>query len=283
MAVGKNLKTVFSKIFSWLPAGEHGPEQAGETGTAKSLLPDLTLLLFIVDWNQVNIISGVLGKEHVCFHFISKARGTANSDILDLLGIGAEDKAVISCLEQQLRVPVLLREVRRGLNSSSPGAGIAFTVPLSGINNPLLRVFRQPDSKTTEARAEPTAPANSRGEGRAERSYSGHERRHSGRSYCLIMAVVNMGYSDALMNSAHGAGASGGTVLNARRQAHEGTDKFFGISVQEERELIMILTSEEKKPSIMGVIAEGYGLSSKAQGIVFSMPVKSIMSLSSLE
>ena len=97
----------------------------------------------------------------------------------------------------------------------------------------------------------------------------------------LIVAIVNQGYSDELINTAKEAGASGGTVLSARGQAHEGTVKFFGISVQDEKELILILTSREKKLSIMRTICETHGLNSKAQGIVFSLPVDTVMGLTS--
>ena len=96
----------------------------------------------------------------------------------------------------------------------------------------------------------------------------------------LIVCIVNQGYSDELMNTAREAGASGGTVINARGQAHEGAVKFFGISVQDEKELILILSSREKKVSIMRAVSETHGLNSKASGIVFSLPVDDVMGLS---
>ena len=99
-------------------------------------------------------------------------------------------------------------------------------------------------------------------------------------SYDLIMAVVNQGYSDELMNTAREAGASGGTAIHARGHAHEVAVKFFGISVQDEKELILILVSREKKLSIMRAVSEAHGLNSKANGIVFSMPVDSVMGTS---
>ena len=95
----------------------------------------------------------------------------------------------------------------------------------------------------------------------------------------LIVCIVNQGYSDELMNTAREAGASGGTVINARGQAHEGAVKFFGITVQDEKELILILSSREKKVSIMRAVSETHGLNSNAAGIVFSLPVDDVMGL----
>ena len=96
----------------------------------------------------------------------------------------------------------------------------------------------------------------------------------------LIIAVVNQGCSDELVNSAREAGASGGTVINARAQAHEGMVNFFGISVQAEKEVILMLVDREKKLYIMQVLSQTHGLNSKANGIVFSLPVDEVVPFS---
>jgi len=259
MSKDKNQGTMVSKIFSWLP----GRKRQAQNGEAPdSGVPGPKLIFFIVDWDHLKIISDVFEKEKVAFHLISRARGTASSEILNLLGIGASDKALVTCLEQAAKVPLLLKEVRRNLNIHHPGAGIAFTVSLSGINSPVLRIFKQPDNEKP----------------------SGHDTPHKGEpTHSLIMSVVNRGYSDDVMNTARKAGATGGTVVNARCQTGEGTVKFFGISVQDERELIIILTKRDKTINIMQAVSEAHGLSSKAQGAVFSLPVESVMSFSTIE
>jgi hypothetical protein len=244
------------------------PQQAPEE--ARPAPPSLKLIFFITDWSRANVISGVFAEEKVRFRFISKGTGTANSDILDLFGIGSSEKAVIICLEQAVLVPVLMKEVQKKLGFHNPGSGIAFTVPLSGINSPMLRVFKQSIDKNEKIAAY-AGDARSSGEGENMAEEFKHD---------LIISVVNQGYSDQLMNTAKEAGASSGTVLNARGQVHEGVVKFFGISVQDEREIIMILTTREKKVPIMRAVCEAHGLNSKAQGIVLSLPVDTVMGLS---
>ena len=98
-------------------------------------------------------------------------------------------------------------------------------------------------------------------------------------SHDLIMAVVNHGFSDELVNIAREAGVSGGTIINARAQAHDWVVNFFGISVQEEKDIILLLVDRGKKVSIMKVLSETHGLNSKANGIVFSMPVDDVMGI----
>jgi hypothetical protein len=268
----KTQGNIFSKLFSKLPGVPQG-QQMQESSLQSGGLPNLKLIFFIVDWNRAKVISGVFEEEKVRFHFVSKGRGTASSEILDLLGIGANDKAVIICLEQEVMAPVLLKEVRKKLGFHSPGAGIAFTVPLSGANSPILRVFKQSIHKNEKIAAE-FAEAGSAGP-KKEGAVMAAELTHD-----LIISVVNQGYSDEFMNTARAAGATGGTVLNARGQAHEGAVKFFGISVQDEKEIIIMLTSREKKIPIMRAVSEAHGLNSNAQGIVFSLPVENVLGLS---
>ncbi len=106
-------------------------------------VPVLKLIFFIVDWHNANIVSDVCSEENVRFHFTSLGKGTATSEVLDLLGIGAIEKAVVTCLEQEVGVPLLMKEVRKKLKNYGPGAGIAFSVPLSAINDPILLIFKQ--------------------------------------------------------------------------------------------------------------------------------------------
>jgi len=258
-------KPLVSKILSKLPKKFSGAKQADPVLPQKTERQSMKLVFFIVDWNSANIVSDVCVEEKVRFHFTSLAKGTASSDILDLLGIGSCEKAVITCLEQKVGVPVLLKEVRKKLKMYGPGAGIAFTVPLSAINDPVLLIFKQSIYKNEKIAEDPY------GEGAIMASDHFHD---------LIMAIVNHGYSDELMNTARDAGATGGTVINARGQAHHGAVKFFGVSVQDEKEIILILIRRDKKTGVMKAISEAHGLNSKAQGIVFSLPVDEAIGLS---
>jgi nitrogen regulatory protein PII len=264
---------VFSKIFSKLSIKLPGTKPGAAAEAPRPETPALKLVFFIVDWHRAHVVTDVFVEEKVRFHFISKGMGTANNDTLDLLGIGASDKAVVICLEQAVLVPVLLKEVKKKLRLDVPGAGIAFTVPLSAINDPILMVFKQSIRKNEKITA-------GQGLGRGEGANMASEVARDAIKNDLIVSIVNQGYSDEFMNTAREAGASGGTVINARGQAHEGAVKFFGISVQDEKEIILILTSREKKVPIMQAVSETYGLNSKAHGIVFSLPVEEILGLS---
>ena len=227
-------------------------------------MPVLNCIVFILDWAKSINISKILDESHVRFHFICKGRGTASSEILDLLGIGSIEKAVVICLEQNIMVPVLIKRVSKKLGLYNPGTGIAFTLPLSGINKPVLQVFKDSIHKNIS-------------EEEKKETRNGKDTRM--KKHDLVIIVTNHGYSNELMACAREAGASGGTVINARGLIHRGPVKFFGITVQEEKEIIMILVGRDKRIPIMQAISENFGLATKARSIVFSLPAENITGL----
>ena len=95
-----------------------------------------------------------------------------------------------------------------------------------------------------------------------------------------IFCIVNDGYSDAVMEVAKKHGARGGTVISARGTATKDAEKFFGITVQPEKEIVMILVPAKNKDAILNALYENVGLSSAGQGIAFSMPVDGVVGLS---
>ena len=98
--------------------------------------------------------------------------------------------------------------------------------------------------------------------------------------YVVIFSIVNEGFSDSVMSAAREAGARGGTVLSARGTANEQAKALFDIEVSGEKEIVVILVKNEIKDKILQAINTEVGLNKPGQGIVFSMPVDSVVGLS---
>lgn len=97
----------------------------------------------------------------------------------------------------------------------------------------------------------------------------------------VIFCIVDAGFSDSVMSAARECGARGGTVLSARGTAREDAEKLFNISIQPEKEIVMILVNKEIKDDILHAIYKNVGLDTPAQGIAFSIPVEDVVGLSS--
>lgn len=97
--------------------------------------------------------------------------------------------------------------------------------------------------------------------------------------YKLISVIVNAGFGDDVMAMARKAGASGGTILNARGTGTEEDVKFFGITLVPEKEMLLIVADEAKVESIVKAIGEVPLLSEPGGGIVFTMNVEEFILL----
>lgn len=98
-------------------------------------------------------------------------------------------------------------------------------------------------------------------------------------SHEAIFCIVNDGYSEAVMDAAKQLGARGGTVINARGTAGKEAETFFHITVQPEKEIVMILVPKEIKDNVLHALYKQVGLDTAGQGIAFSVPVDSVVGL----
>ena len=98
----------------------------------------------------------------------------------------------------------------------------------------------------------------------------------------LIITIVNRGFSELVMDAARSVGASGGTILHARGTGIHEAEKFFGISIQPEKELVLILTAHDERQIIMQAIAEKAGLNTPGKGLAFSVPVDDVVGTAAL-
>ena len=189
------------------------------------------------------------------------AAGTAPSEIMDILGLGSPKKSILLSTLPKPMADTMLKKMKRELRLGSVNSGIAFTMPLSGANNLVLRLLQQWDNGEEK-----------RQEGKGETVMAGTK-------YSLIAAVVNQGYSEEVMDAARTAGAAGGTVVHSRRIGKKETMGFWGMSIQEEKEMLFIVADNESKLNIMQAIGEKCGMHSQAKGIVLSLPIDSVIGL----
>ena len=97
----------------------------------------------------------------------------------------------------------------------------------------------------------------------------------------LVVAVVNAGFSGEVMSAAKSVGARGGTVIRAKGTASKENEAFFGITIQPEKEMVLIIVPKEIKDDVLHAIYKEVGLSTKGQGIAFSVPVEDAVGISS--
>lgn len=230
--------------------------------TIKPKVPIVKLLVVIMDHKRAKEMTQVLEHGHIHLQYRFRAEGTASSELLDVFGLGKEEKEVAICLAPSEVISELLTEISKELGLKGAGMGIAFTMPLSGAALPILKML---DAETKEVMR--------------KRIESEVKKMKSETTHDLVLAIVNQGYIEDVMETAKGVGARGGTAFHARRIGLEEPMKFWGITVHGEKEVLAILIPREKKVELMKAVNADFGITSEAQGIILALPVDGVAGL----
>ncbi len=92
----------------------------------------------------------------------------------------------------------------------------------------------------------------------------------------LLIALVEDHKTDAVLDAAREAGATGATVLNqARGEGVKKSKTFFGLSLETQRDMVMFLVEEHMSRKILEKIAEVGEFDAKpGTGIAFQIDVE---------
>ena len=222
---------------------------------------NLFLMTTIVDRKVAKKYSELYKENEQHVMFVTLGSGTAANEILDYLGLENTEKAVIFSVQEESAWQKIKRQLQQKLKIDAPGGGIAFTIPLSSIGGKKTLQFLlegQNYQKEEESTLKDTV----------------HE---------LIVVIADQGNIELIMDAARGAGAYGGTVIHAKGTGMEQAEKFMGVSLAAEKEMIFIVTRKEQKNEIMRAIMKKAGLNSRAKSIVFSLPVTDTAGLRLIE
>lgn len=188
----------------------------------------------------------------------TQCRGSAGHKILEYMALEDCEKILLSAF-----VPVdKLHDIKKGiineLNLNDSGNGIALTVPIDCIGGKSALKYFAGDAALPEEDTMQEA------------------------KYSLIITVVNQGFADTVMDAARAENARGGTILNAKGTGAGFTEKFFGVTITEEKEMIYIVAKREQRDAIIRAIMQHAGGNTPAMGAVFALPVDSVEGVRSL-
>ena len=212
---------------------------------------ELSLMTGIVGRAKLPELLAILKERNVQVNLIALGRGTAANDVMDMLGMESPEKAVCFSIVTGDAWKAVKRDLRQKLQIDVPGVGIAFRIPMASIGGKRELMF------LTDGQGF------ARGE---EESMKNTERE-------LLLVISNEGYNELVMDAARSAGARGGTIIHARGTGMKQAERFFGVSLASEKDVLFIVTRTEEKNQIMKAIMEKAGVDSPAGSIVFSLPV----------
>ena len=212
----------------------------------------MNYVISICDPRALEVLTQICAELTIPMNVVLHAHGTAVRSMLDILGIESNEKRVVLSIANQEKTKALISEQKRRLFIGVPGHGIVVSVPVKSIGGGKTVAFlngsQQPAKYTPEL------------------NYS----------YELIVAIANEGRTDLVMNAARSAGAAGGTVLHGKGTGSEVDERFYNVSIAQEKEVILIVSRAEQKSGIMKAILEKAGPDTEAGTIVFSLPTSEV-------
>ena len=214
-------------------------------------LKRLVMMVSIIGRGNGNKLTKLYDQEQVFTHRRCEGTGTATSESMDILGLGGSEKDIILSFAPAGTALNLLEKLKDDLHDLCPGRGIAFMVAMEAVTNLLA------------------ASIGARTKLEKDREYEDMQEKNS-----LIMITVNQGFTDEVMSTAKEAGARGGTVVRGRWVMMDEIEQMKGLTLREEKEIILIVVPREIRNSVMEAVNTHHGLQSEAGAVICSLGVE---------
>ncbi len=216
--------------------------------------PNRIMLIFsIITRGKANKYIENLQRNGMGFHIRANGVGTAPSEMMDIFGLGTNDKDIVITLAPEGIINSYVFDMNKELGGSYEYGGLMMCVRLSAISRLGSELVNRASKENDTT--------------------GGKKKVKSGQKHQLILVSVNQGYTDAVMQTAREAGAMGGTVMRARLSESSMMEQLGESEVQQEREIITIFAPAGTAAKIMDEVNKAHGVMSDANGIVMALPV----------
>ena len=219
------------------------------------------LLITITQRDHSDEFTNFFNSKEVPVIYSTTCEGTVREKTLSLFGFEKTLKTVHYCVVTNNKKNELIKGLTREMAIDLPNRGIAVSIPLTSMGGKrALDLYANGHENDEE-----------------------EEQIMQDKQMELIVAICEKGHTETVMDAAREAGARGGTVVHAKGTGSKYTNKFFGISIAEEKEMIYIVAGANQKKEIMRAIMDNAGIDSEAHTIVFSLPVSDTAGLRLLD
>ncbi len=201
-------------------------------------------LLFVIN-DEEKKLNLLLEKFYLPFNTIVHGEGTASQGILDFLGLNKTEKIVFMSIIPDLQEKKILQYIKKEMKIKEIGKGVSFTIPLSSSPEYVRDVFNKEEG----------------------------EKMDNKRDYHLLITIAIEGYAEKIMDVAKKSGANGGTLIKGREIGNKNGFKFFNMTVEPEKDILLIVCKNDDKNKIMQAILDKYGANTDAKGVCLSLPI----------
>ncbi len=218
----------------------------------------IVMLLSIIARGKGAQYIRMLKEKGLYLNYQCVGSGTASSEMMDILGLGNSDKDIMLSFGTYNAIDALSGELGKQVGATMGYGGIAMVISPTAFSRITAEIIKR-NSKDI-----------AKGDG---------SNMHSEFEYSLILISVNRGYTDAVMQTAKKAGATGGTVIKARLAEAQEIEAYANTALNEEKEIVTILAPNSIRNQILEDVNNEFGLKSEAQGTVLAVPVDKVFKI----
>lgn len=186
-------------------------------------------------------------------NFQTTGLGTAPTEMMDIFGLGTNDKDVVFSLGAERSIKNMIANLEEAFQSKEKYGGLMIVLDVSAASRVLNEMLNFSSNQI------------------AEKETVNMQNEHHNN---LIVISVNEGYSENVMHVARKAGATGGTVIKGRLADTEQFAEFVDAKIEDEREILCILAPSKTSKQIMEDVNREFGVNSPANGTIFALPTE---------
>lgn len=218
----------------------------------------MVMLLSIIRRGKGGQYIKMLQEHDVVLHFQGVGEGTAPSEMMDILGLGSSEKDIMISFATKSTANRIATSLNKNVGSSLGYQGLFMIISTNAFSRISAEIIKKNSNDYYKG---------------------GGEEMSNEYKYSLILISVNRGFTDNVMHTAKIAGATGGTVIKARLAEAQIVEAFANTKLDEEKEIIAILTPDSVRNQILESVNSQFGLKSEAQGVVLSLPVDKVFKI----
>ena len=214
------------------------------------------LLVTIANKDRIDRIIKLYKRYNVTYSCSINAIGTASSSLLSYFGLDEVKKSVVLTVIPCVLETKIMYDLHNKLELYKPGNGICFSISITSASRYLSTIYKDISIVKEEYKM------------------------INEKDYELVVLIVSEGYASIAMDAAKRVGASGGTLINGIGLGSSEAKKFLGITIEPEKDVVLIITPREEKLKVMEEVTKDVGLSHEGRGVLFAMPVDNVVGLS---
>lgn len=207
-------------------------------------------LTLILSENQSNKCIRLVKELGIRGGVVVIGRGTVRSAVLNLMGIKNQRKDIVSLLLKKEKAEEMMDYFSEELQLAVPGHGIAYTTPV-------ISAIGLPEKEPNHEQIATSKAQRLEGEGMFKK----------------LTVIVDHGMSSDVMDIALKAGVRGGTILHGRGAGEKLATNLFGVEIEPEKELVIILMPNDLVAKVVQALTEELHLDETGKGILFVEPI----------